>query len=483
MTQTGVARIDPFTDGEFRAGAGGITVIDDKFSGAPSAEVSQVSSDQLDQAIGSLVRAQQETAWSVADRAEVLAAASAALRQRSEDFARLVVADTGFTITDARREAARAADTLQLSSEEARRLVGEVIPVSSVRGQENRIAYTTYHPRGVVCAITPFNSPLNTVVHKVGPALAAGNAVLLKPATQTPQCADALVRLLLEVGLPPGLISVVYGGGSTVGTWLARDERLAYYAFTGSTGVGRTLQASVGLRPTQLELGSLSSTLITASADLDRAVDLCVNAGFRKAGQVCTSIQRLYVEQRVLDDVAERLAKSLGGKVAGDPSRDETFVGPLIAPAELDRVSGIVEEAVASGARLAHGGVRSGSVLEPTVVTDVAKDTRVMREEIFGPVLVLRGFDSLAEAIEEVNDTPYGLAAGVFTENISEAMFAARTLRMGSVHINETSSSRLDLMPYTGVKDSGHGTEGPRFAVREMSEQRLVSWLPTHPSL
>lgn len=372
MVETTVSRIEPFIDGEFRPGAHGAAEVDDKFSGAPAAEVSQISAEQLDQAIGALVHAQASTPWSVADRSDVLAAASAALRERAEEFARLVVADTGFTITDARREVARAADTLQLSGEEARRLVGEVVPVDSVRGQEGRVAYTTYHPRGVVCAITPFNSPLNTVTHKVGPALAAGNAVLLKPATQTPQCADALVRLLLEVGLPPGLISVVYGSGSTVGGWLARDERLAYFAFTGSTEVGRILQASVGLRSTQLELGSLSSTLITASADLDRAVALCVNAGFRKAGQVCTSIQRLYVERSVLDEVAERLAAALGAKVAGDPSRDETFVGPLIAPAEADRVGQVVEEALESGARLAHGGSRTGNVFEPTVVADVA---------------------------------------------------------------------------------------------------------------
>ncbi|MGW5237477.1 aldehyde dehydrogenase family protein [Monashia sp. NPDC004114] len=481
MTDADVVRIDPFIDGEFRVGKGTMVTIDDKFTGAPAAEVSQVSSDQVEAAVGSLVRAQATTAWPVADRSEVLTAASLALRERSEAFARLVVADTGFTITDARREVSRAADTLQLCAEEARRLVGEVVPVGGVRGQENRVAFTTYHPRGVVCAITPFNSPLNTVTHKVGPALAAGNAVMLKPATQTPQSADALVRLLLEVGVPGGLVSVVYGGGSTVGTWLTRDERLAYYAFTGSTEVGRTLQSSVGLRPTQLELGSLSSTLITASADLGRAVQLCVNAGFRKAGQVCTSIQRLYVEQRVLDDVAERLAKTLSGKVAGDPSSDDTFVGPLIAPAEADRVSGILEEAVADGARLAYGGGRIGNVLEPTVVADVPLGSRVMREEIFGPVVVLRGFDALSDAVEEVNDTPFGLAAGVFTESLSEAMFAAQALRMGSVHINETSSSRLDLMPYAGVKDSGHGTEGPRYAVREMSEQRLVSWLPTSP--
>lgn len=480
MTEATVARIDPFIDGEFRVGAHQTSVIDDKFSGAPAAEVSQVSREQLDHAIEALVRGQATTPWPVADRADVLTAASAALRERTEEFARLVVADTGFTITDARREVARAADTLLLSAEEAKRLIGDMIPVSSVRGNENRIAYTSYHPRGVVCAITPFNSPLNTVAHKVGPALAAGNAVLLKPATQTPQCADGLVRLLVEVGLPPGIVSVVYGGGSTVGGWLARDERLDYYAFTGSTEVGRILQASVGLRPTQLELGSLSSTLITASADLDRAVELCVNAAFRKAGQVCTSIQRLYVERRVLEDVAERLAKSLGAKVAGDPRNDETFVGPLIAPAETERVAQVVDEAVAAGGRVAHGGVRTGNVLEPTIVADVPADTRLMREEIFGPVVVLRGFDSLVDAVEEVNDTPYGLAAGVFTENISEAMFTAQALRMGSVHINETSSSRLDLMPYTGVKASGHGTEGPRFAIREMSEQRLVSWLPTH---
>lgn len=472
-----VAAIDPFVDGEFQRGRDGTITVHDKFTGAPEAEVSLVGRDQLDRAVGALVGAQRTTPWPVADRVDVLAAAAAAMRDRAEEFAQVVVADTGFTITDARREAGRAADTLLLAAEEAKRLVGEMVPVGAVRGQERRVAYTTYHPRGVVCAITPFNSPLNTVVHKVAPALAAGNAVLLKPATQTPQSADALVRLLLEVGLPTGLVSVVYGGGATLGGWLAHDERLAYYAFTGSTEVGRVLQASVGLRPTQLELGSLSSTIIAASADLDRAVDLCVNAAFRKAGQVCTSIQRLYVEEPVLDAVAARLGGVLDAKAAGDPRLPETFVGPLISRADVDRVSAVVDDAVAHGAAVAHGGKRTGNVLEPTVVTGVTREARVMREEIFGPVVVLRGYTELADAVDEVNSTPYGLAAGVFTQDLGEAMHAAQTLRMGSVHINETSSSRLDLMPYSGVKDSGHGTEGPRYAIREMSEQRLVTWV------
>jgi succinate-semialdehyde dehydrogenase/glutarate-semialdehyde dehydrogenase len=268
---------------------------------------------------------------------------------------------------------------------------------------------------------------------------------------------------------------VIYGDGAGAGQQLLENQRIAFYAFTGSTAVGEHIHRVVGLRPSQLEMGSLSSTIICADADLRRATDLVVNAGFRKAGQVCTSVQRLYVERPAIAEVTALLSAALAGRPAGDPRQAETFVGPLISPADAQRVESWVGEAVASGATVVAGSTRVGNVVHPTVLTEVDTGMKVMNSEIFGPVVMLRPFDDLDPAVEEVNATPYGLAAGIFTRDIGRALNAAERLRMGSVHINETSSSRVDLMPYSGVKASGHGTEGPRYAIREMSEQRLVT--------
>jgi acyl-CoA reductase-like NAD-dependent aldehyde dehydrogenase len=339
----------------------------------------------------------------------------------------------------------------------------------------DRIGYTVFHPVGVVCAITPFNSPLNTLLHKVAPALAAGNSVVLKPASQTPRTADRILRLLLEAGVPAELLSFVYGSGAIAGQALLDDPRPAFYAFTGSTEVGLHVRRSVGLRRTQLEMGSLSSTIVCGDADVDAAAAKIVAAGFRKAGQVCTSVQRLYVERAAVPDITATLADILSRKKAGDPALPDTFVGPVISPGEADRISQWIEEAVDGGASVMVGGSRDGNVVSPTVLGDVRGEMAVMSREIFGPVVVVRPFDDLDSAISEVNDTPYGLAAGIFTRDINRALVAADRLRMGSVHINETSSSRVDLMPYTGAKSSGVGREGPRYAMREMSEERLVT--------
>lgn len=466
--------VRPFIAGEYRDGESE-QIVNNKYTNEPATRVSCVARAQVDEAIGAVLEAQQRIAWPAPDRYRVLARASQLLMEQADDVARTIVEDSGFTITDARNEIRRAVETLLISGEEAKRLAGEVVPLAGATGQNGRLGFTVYHPVGVVCAITPFNSPLNTVCHKVGPALAAGNGVVLKPASQTPRTADRLLKVLLDAGLPPELISVVYGSGSTVGEWLAEDPRPAFYAFTGSTEVGEQLHRTVGLRRTQLELGSLSSTVICADADLERCVPLVTNAAFRKAGQVCTSVQRLYVHRAVVDDVAAALVEALQNRPAGDPSRPETFVGPLISPADAERVISWVDSSVTDGAKVVTGGNRRGNVVSPTVVTGVHESSDVMCREVFGPVVVVRPFDELDAAIAEINDTPYGLAAGIFTRDIGQALTAAEGLRMGSVHINETSSSRVDLMPYTGVKASGLGKEGPRYAVREMSEERLIT--------
>lgn len=447
----------------------------DKFDGHAVAEVHVASRQQVSAATRAVAAEQEKRTLSPYDRFRILSGASRMLEERSESFAQTIVDDSGLTITDARREVGRAVQTLLLCGEEAKRITGEVVPVSGAPGATGRIGLTVRHPVGVVCAITPFNAPLNTVAHKVGPAIAAGNGVVLKPAAHTPLTSDRLVHLLLEAGLPAGLIALLQGPGSTVGQWLLDDEVSSFYAFTGSTEVGKHIHRTVGLRKTQLELGSLSSTIVCEDADLERAATLCVNAAFRKAGQVCTSIQRLYVQRPAVDELLRLVAAQLDQRRSGDPRDDASFVGPLIATAEVDRVEEWVVQAVKAGASVAHGGRREGNVLEPTVLTDVSLEMDVMKREVFGPVVSLRPFDDLDEAIGEANATPYGLAAGIFTASIERALRAAERLRVGSVHINETSSSRLDLYPYGGVKLSGHGKEGPRYAIAEMTEERLVT--------
>jgi acyl-CoA reductase-like NAD-dependent aldehyde dehydrogenase len=463
-----------FIAGQWRDGDS-VDPLPDKYTGKTVAEVHYPSRAQTEAALAALADAQGRIGWTPYERYQALARASELLRERADEAARIIVTDSGFTLGDARREVDRAVQTLLLSGEEAKRLAGEMVPVDGAPGVSDRLAFTVYHPLGVVCAITPFNSPLNTVLHKVGPALAAGNAVLLKPASQTPLTAVLVVELLLDAGVPAELMAMLNGEGRTVGQWLLESPVPAFYAFTGSTEVGEHIHRSIGLRRAQLEMGSISSTIVCDDADLDRCLPLCVNAAFRKAGQVCTSVQRLYVHEAVTTDVLAGLAKLLRGKKAGDPGDPDTFVGPLVSPAEARRVEAWTQAAAAAGAEVVAGGHRDSALVSPTVLAGVTPDMTVMAREIFGPVVVVRSFGHLESAIDEINDTPYGLAAGIFTRDLNRALTAAQRLRMGSVHINETSSSRLDMMPYTGVKASGLGKEGPWWAIREMSEERLIT--------
>lgn len=454
------------------------TPLYDKFSGEHVANVHEASQEQVRRALEWIADGHQRAALSPYQRYTVLSRAAAALRADRARFVDLVVTDTGFTVADAEREVDRAVETLTLCAEECKRLNGEVVPFDGAPGVVGRYAITLRRPLGVVCAITPFNSPLNTLIHKVGPAIAAGNAVVIKPASYTPLTAAAVVDLLLDAGLPPELVALLNGSGGTVGRWLLESPIPQFYAFTGSTEVGEQIQRTVGLRRTQLELGSLASTIVCADANLSRAVPLCVNAAFRKAGQVCTSIQRLYVEDSVFDDVTSAFVAELAQRVVGDPRAPGAFVGPVISTKDADRIESWISAAVAGGARILHGGGREGNVIQPTVLADVPPDADLFCREVFGPVVSVVPFDTLEKALAEVDATPYGLAAGIFTSNIGKALRAAERLRMGSVHINETSSSRVDLMPYGGVKLSGIGLEGPRYAIAEMSELRLVSFGP-----
>lgn len=450
----------------------------DKFTGEVVGTVGRATRELTARAVSAAAHAFRTEQFPPYRRYEVMTRAAQLLGERRDEVIRTMVAESGFTPGDCATELGRCVQTLLLSGEEAKRITGEMIPVQGAPGQDPRkLAFTLRMPLGVVCAITPFNSPLNTVAHKIAPALAAGNSVVLKPASYVPLTALALSEVLLEAGTPPGFLNVVFGGAE-VGTWLLEDPGIRFYTFTGSTEVGRIVQRHAGLRRTQLELGNISATIVCADANLSLAAERCVGASFRKAGQVCTSVQRVLVERPVLGRFAEELRSRAAGLTYGDPRAPGAFVGPMIDEREAVRAEAWVREAVAAGAKLVLGGERRGPVLAPTILANVRLGMKVICEEIFAPVISLVPFDSFDEAIDVANGTPFGLAVGVFTSDVTRALEAARRLEMGSIHINDTSSSRLDLMPYGGVKDSGFGQEGPKYAIRDMTEERLVTLNP-----
>jgi succinate-semialdehyde dehydrogenase/glutarate-semialdehyde dehydrogenase len=447
----------------------------DKYTDEIIAVVAKAERSHVAAAVAGGVAAARSGALPPYQRFEILSRASELVREQREMLRDTIVAEAGFPLADATTEVDRTSQTLLLCAEEAKRITGEMVPIEGAPNQSHRLAFTMRFPIGVVCAITPFNSPLNTVAHKIGPAIAAGNAVVLKPSALTPLSAGRLCRILLEAGLPREYLSLINGPGATCGSWLFDEADVAFYTFTGSTEVGRAVQAGAGLRRTQLELGSIAGTVVCGDADLGWAVARCVPAAFRKAGQVCTSIQRLYVERDVVADFTDRFVAAAKATHAGDPRDPQTVVGPMISAEEARRAELWVREAVSQGARCLVGGHRDGPVLWPTVLCDVPPDATLMRQEAFAPLVAIMPFDRFEDALEDLNATPYGLSAGVFTSDIDRGLSAARTLRVGSVHINETSSGRSDLVPYGGHKDSGHGQEGPRYAIRELTEERLVT--------
>jgi acyl-CoA reductase-like NAD-dependent aldehyde dehydrogenase len=447
----------------------------DKYNGSSYGEMAVASDEQVTQAVTAAQAAVAASTLSPYERYEILSESARQVDSRGALLRDLMRHEAGFTRADADNETKRCVQTLQLSAEEAKRLNGELVPMEAAAGMKNRLGFTVRVPRGVVCCITPFNSPLNTVAHKVGPALAGGNAVVLKPSNLTPLTAVELCRALLDSGLPPSLLALVNGPGERIGRRLLQDQRIAYYAFTGSTRVGREIQQAAGLRGVQLELGSIASTIVCHDADIAMAIPKIVNAGFRKAGQVCTSVQRLFVDRRIADDFVPRFVAAAKATRAGDPADAATVIGPMISREHARRAQSWVAEAVAGGARLLTGGSCEGSVLPPTILQDVRDDMRVYCEEIFAPVVSILVFDELDDAVRRANDSPFGLAAGLFTADLSTALRTARRMNFGGVHINEASSARVDVMPFGGVKDSGFGREGPAYAIREMTEERLIT--------
>lgn len=410
----------------------------------------------------------------VPQRATVLARTADYIAAHAEEFAQTIRAEIGKPITSARGEVARAVGTLQFAAEEARRLPSETVALDATEAGAGLIGFTLAQPRGIVAAITPFNFPLNLVAHKIGPAIAAGCPVVLKPSDRARLTAGLLVDAFIAAGVPAGQLNLVTGSpGDVVDSW-QKDDRVAVVTFTGSSRVGWSLKSASPRKLHVLELGSNTAMVVAGDADIERAAQDTVTASLTNSGQACVSLQRVYVERAVADNYLESVKTKFESVSVGDPSLDETLVGPLVADTEVVRIDAWLKEAVARGARIIVGGEPQGSVLPPTLVAGVRADDRLIQEEVFGPVVAVTVVESLEEAIDLVNDSLYGLNTSIYTASLSGALTYARLAVAGSVLVNVPPSFRADHMPYGGVKNSGQGREGVKYAVAEMTEQKLV---------
>jgi acyl-CoA reductase-like NAD-dependent aldehyde dehydrogenase len=408
-------------------------------------------------------------------RQDVLLRAAALVEERVETIAALLSAENGKTITEARGEVGRAGDMIRLAGFEGTQLYGDALPLDANRGTGlDKIGFTLRQPCGVVVAITPFNYPSLLVLHKVAPALAAGNAVVLKPARATPLTALALARTFTDAGLPPGVLNVVTGPGGRLGDALVSDRRVRKVSFTGSTAVGEHIARTAGVKKLSLELGASCPVVVLPDADIEAAASAIAAGGYINAGQVCISVQRVITHPRIHGDLLDALVPLVAAIPYGDPSKDGTRLGTLINDAEARRVEGALRAAVDDGARLLTGGQREGAVVTPAVVDGVAPAAPLNQEELFGPAVAVSTAEDWTTAIAYANSTAYGLGAGVFTKDISAAVRAMRQIDAGVIHINWTPLWRADLMPYGGLKASGIGKEGFRTAVAEMTEEKTI---------
>ncbi len=410
----------------------------------------------------------------VYERAQILFKTAKIISDNLDDFAKLIAREASKTIREARKEASRCVNTITCSAEEAKRILGETIPFDSFPGGEKRKGFYYRFPIGVVLAITPFNDPLNLVAHKLGPAIAAGNSVILKPATVTPLSAIKLVEAMLEAGLPPMAIQCITGVGSVIGDPLVSDERVRMISFTGGVEAGKHIAGVAGIKKIGMELGSNSPVIVWGDADLDLAVESCVSGAFWAAGQNCIGVQRLLVHENIYDEFRNRFVARTKQYKIGDKMKEETDMGPMITENEAIRVEKWIKEAVDKGATLLTGGERKGAVVEPTVLENLSPEMTIHCEEVFGPTVNLYKIDDLDKALKEANSLPYGLLTAIFTKSVDVAFKAAYELDCGGVMINDSTDYRLDSMPFGGVKYSGLGREGLKFSLQEMTEPKVV---------
>jgi glyceraldehyde-3-phosphate dehydrogenase (NADP+) len=461
-------------NGEWVEGRDVIPVLD-PYQGEVVDTVPRGGREDAERAVtGALEEFRSYRAMSSGARADILRRTASLLEERQEEFAVLIAREGSKTIQEARKEAYRCTQTLRVSGEEAIRLLGETISFDQQKGSEGRRGYFQRVPIGVVAAITPFNDPLNLVAHKIGPALAGGNTVVVKPATVTPLSALKLAELFLEAGLPPRALSVVTGPGGEVGDALVSDPRVRMVSFTGGVEAGLKVTRRAGLKKIGMELGSNSPVIVLEDADLGEAVESCVSGAFWAAGQNCIGVQRLYVQEKIFEGFKDAfVARTLRYKVG--PKLDEDCdMGPLITEEEARRVEAWVQEALAAGATLECGGRREGATYWPTVLTGVPSGVRVACDEIFGPVVGLYPIGDLEEGIRRANEVDFGLQAAIFTSNLNAAFRAVEELEAGAVIVNDSTDYRMDAMPFGGMKQSGLGREGIRFALQEMTEPKTV---------
>jgi acyl-CoA reductase-like NAD-dependent aldehyde dehydrogenase len=451
----------------------------DKWSGEAFGAVSIATRGDVAQATEAASRA--FPAWSETPahkRSKILRRAADLIEERRETLAETITREVGKAWKHSQGEVGRTIETFTFAAEEAKRIHGETIPLDASPSGEGRLGFYIRTPIGVVAAITPFNFPLNLVAHKVAPALAAGNTIVLKPAEETPLSAVALGEILQEAGLPAGVFNLVHGEGPTVGEWLVTDPRPLKITFTGSPPVGTRILKIAGLKRITLELGNNSGTIVEPDANLDRAVPRCVMSAFANAGQVCISLQRLYVHEDIAAEFTERFLKETSALKVGNPMDHECDIGPMISDDAADRASAWMRDAVAEGAKLLIGGKREGRLLWPTVLTNTRPEMKVMCQEAFAPLVSLVTYSDFDDALEMLADSPYGLQAGIYTRDIGKALAAVKRIDVGGVMINDTSIYRADNMPYGGNRMSGIGREGVRFAVEEMTNLRMVCISP-----
>lgn len=408
------------------------------------------------------------------ERSQILQKAYELMLEEQDDLARTISLEEGKILAESRVETNRSAEVIRLSGEEARRLTGEMIPLEGNAGCQNKVGFTLRVPCGIVAAITPFNFPLNLVCHKVGPAIAAGNAILIKPASDTPLSALKLTKILLEAGLPPEAIACVTGPGGEIGKAICTDTRIRKISFTGSYEVGTRICEMAGMKRVTMELGSNSPVIIMDDADLEKAATAVTMAGYANAGQVCISAQRILTSSAVKTDFLDLLKSKVENLTTGNQLEETTKIGPMVRESDAARVEEWINNAVSEGARLVCGGQREGAFYQPTILDETKPEMQVVKDEIFGPAVALSYFNDVNEAIAMANDTTYGLSAGIFTQDIDRAMKFARQVDSGNIHINWSSQWRADAMPYGGLKHSGTGKEGPKYAIREMSEEKMV---------
>ncbi len=444
-----------------------------KYTGEAYAEISLAGEPEVLAAVQAAKTAFENTYFDVNQRYTILMKTAELLAARKAELAEVLIAETGKTVQDANNEVDWTLGIFTEAAEEAKRLTGETV-CFPVPWLDTQTCYTRREPVGIVAAITPFNFPLNLVAHKLAPALAAGNPVLLKPAGATSVIGYKLCEIMLEAGVPEGFLSYLSGSGAQIGGLLAQNPDIAFYSFTGSVEVGKQLHREIGLRKCAMELGSNSATIVCEDFDIEAAATACVDAAFGNAGQVCIHLQRLFVQRSVYDAFLKRFTQLAEALVAGNPADEATNIGPMIAESEAARVMDWIAEAQAGGAKVLCGNKREKALVWPTVLCGTKAEMKVRKDEIFGPVVCVEPFDTLPEAYGLVNDSRYGLNGAIMTKNLSTAMEAIAKIHTGSVIVGGTCGFRFGNMPYGGVKDSGLGKEGPKYAIEEMTEMKTV---------